>query len=95
MAAKAPTTKTDEHSLAERLIVIDLGKAKRKRIKALKRGRGKLMGEVADALNEASNEINSRLGEEAANGLLVPVVLVYRRKRKRKGKGIRLPFLFG
>ena len=95
MAAKAPTTTSNEHLFAERPIIIDLGKAKRKRIKALKRGRGKLMEEVTCALNEASDDIRSRLGEEAANGPLIPVVLIYRKKRKRRGKGIRLPLLFG
>jgi hypothetical protein len=71
-------------------IIIDLGKAKRKRIKALKRGRGKLMAEVSGVINEA--RIN--LGTEANGKGLIPVILIYRQKRKRKKAGLALPFPF-
>ena len=63
-------------------IVIEAGKVRRKRIKALKRGEGKLVAEVADAVDE----VRRGLGPEAASKQIIPVVLVYRRKRsKRRG----------
>lgn len=74
-------------------IIIDLGKEKRKRIKNLKRGRGKLMVEVARVINETRMTLGS-----AANGKeFIPVVLIYkakRRKRKRRGLALPIPFPF-
>jgi len=59
-------------------IVINLGKQRRKRIKQLKQNRGILMDEVMEAVAQ----INGQLGVEAAGKVLVPVVLIYREKRK-------------
>lgn len=72
-------------------IVIDLGKEKRGRIKDLKRGRGKLMDEV----NTVIDEVRANLGPEAEGGRFIPVVVLYEKKAKRKGrgKGMRLPFM--
>jgi hypothetical protein len=70
-------------------IIIDLGKQRRKHIKRLKRGRGKLWDEVVDVLEEVSVQ----LGEEAQDKILVPVVMVYR-KKKKKGKRVNLLFPF-
>lgn len=69
-------------------IVIDLGKEKRGRLKALKRGRGKLAGEIASIVDE----VRANLGEAAGGKQLVPLVLIYRRKRRRKNKGLSFPF---
>ena len=66
-------------------IIVDLGKQRKRRIKRLKKGRGKLWDEVADVLAE----IQDSLGEEAEGKVLVPVVLVYRKKDRKYGK---LPF---
>jgi hypothetical protein len=66
-------------------IIIDLGKQRNKRIKRLKKGRGKLWSEVADVLGE----VRESLGEEADGKVLVPVVLVY---RKKPGAGGNLSF---
>ena len=62
-------------------IIIDLGKAKKKRVRRLKRGRGRLMDEVQDTLEE----VRQRLGDQAKGKELVPVVMIYRKRRKRKG----------
>ena len=70
-------------------IVVDLGKQRRKRIKDLKRGRGKLMDEVADAVAQ----VRASLGAAAQGRQLVPVVFVYKQKGKRR-KGLGLPFGF-
>lgn len=57
-------------------IVIDLGKVKKKRVKALKRGEGKLVSEVQQAVEQ----VRARLGASAAGKEIVPVVVVYRQK---------------
>lgn len=67
-----------------RPIIIDLGKKKRKRIRQLKRGRGRLMGDVYDVVDE----VRDSLGDEAKGKEFVPVVVIYRRKRKRGGKAV-------
>ena len=61
-------------------VIIDLGKEKKGRIKDLKRGRGRLMAEVAGVLSE----VRAGLGSEADNTQLVPVVLIYKQKRGRR-----------
>ncbi len=64
-------------------IVVDLGRTKRKAIKSLKRGRGKLMAEVDEALATVA----ANLGSEAQGKELIPVVLVYRKRdKKRRGR---------
>ena len=67
-------------------IVLDLGKKKKKLIKALKRGEGKLMEDVAQAVEE----VRSNLGGHAVGKDLIPVVIVY--ERKRRSRGGLLPF---
>jgi hypothetical protein len=63
-------------------IVIDLGRQKRKRIKQLKRGRGKLV----DRVNEAVAQVRSALGAEAQGKEFVPVAVIVRKDQKcRKG----------
>ena len=71
-------------------IIIDLGKEKRKRIKDLKRGRGRLMNEVSGVINEA----RMNLGAEADGKEFIPIILIYRKKRKRKGGSVALPLPF-
>lgn len=69
-------------------VVIDLGKVRSKAVRDLKRGGGELLGEVQDALVAT----RQRLGPEAAGKELVPIVLLYRKKKKRR-RGTRLfPF---
>ena len=71
-------------------IIVDLGKASRKRVRQLRQGRGKLLDDVQDALTEVSTS----LGEQANGKQLVPVVLLYRRKGRRRGRGGLIPALF-
>lgn len=61
-------------------IIVDLGKVGRKQIKKLKQGRGPLAMEVDEVIEALRRE----LGEETAGKEIVPVVLLYRRKRKKK-----------
>lgn len=57
-------------------IVLDLGKQRRKRIKELRRGEGKLMDEVAASIAELRTA-----GALAADAQ--PVVVIVREKRRR------------
>ncbi|MDI1433113.1 MULTISPECIES: hypothetical protein [Polyangium] len=66
-------------------IVLKVGKRKRSAIKDLKRGRGRLMDEVEQTLDE----VRIGLGAEGARKELVPVVILYRQKDKRR-KGLRI-----
>lgn len=73
--------------IAERSVVVSLGSTRRKRIKQLKRGTGKLVGEVRTAVEIAAGS----LGQDLEGKTLVPVVLVYRersssKKRRRGGE---------
>jgi hypothetical protein len=64
-------------------IILDVGKASRKNIRDMSQGCGRLMGDVQDAVSE----VTASLGEQADGKQLVPVILVYRKKRrKRRGK---------
>lgn len=60
-------------------IIIELGKTKRRVIKRLKRGTGKAMDEVQQAIAE----VRASLGPEGPNREIVPVVLIYRKKTRR------------
>lgn len=61
-------------------IIINMGKQKRKRIKNLMKGRGRLWFE----LEEVIDEVGEVLGDELDGKALLPIVLIYRRKPKRK-----------
>ncbi len=64
-------------------IVVDLGKVKRKQVKRLKQGTGPLLDEV----HEAVSSVHQELGDDAEGKELVPVVLLYERKRKKRKRG--------
>ena len=67
-------------------IVVELGAASRKRIRQLKCGTGKLDAEIKEVITR----VREHLGADAANTELVPVVVVYSRKRKRSRSFIDL-----
>jgi hypothetical protein len=69
--------------------IVNLGSQRRKRIKALKRGHGRLMQDVAAAVEQ----VRATLGEAGHNRMLLPVVFIY--KQKRKGSKNLLGFPFG
>lgn len=57
-------------------VVLDLGKRSRKRVKALKRGKGSLVGEI---------EAKIRQSAELAGGAdVLPVVILFEKKKKKK-----------
>jgi hypothetical protein len=61
-------------------VVVDLGKEKSKKLRDLKNGEGPLMQEVARVVEEVRAK-----SSELANKELVPVVIIYRKKPKRRG----------
>ena len=70
---KAPTEMTQP-------VIIDLGKQKNRTLKNLKKGKGKLWGEVLDVVEE----VKDSLGAEADGKVLVPIVMIYLEKPRRK-----------
>jgi hypothetical protein len=72
-------------NIADRSVVVNLGSAKSKRIKELKRGTGTLVGKVKAAVQLVAAD----LGPDAEGKTLVPVVVVYKQrlsdKKKRRG----------
>lgn len=74
-------------------VIVDIGRTSRANIRDLKRGRGRLL----DDIKEAMDEVSASLGSDADGKHLVPVVLVYRRRaRSRSSRSflpIRIPIL--
>ena len=62
-------------------VIVDLGKQKKRPLRALKQGRGRLMAEVLQVVED----VRSGLGEERDTKLLIPIVVVYKRKSRRQG----------
>jgi hypothetical protein len=60
-------------------IIVSLGKKKKKAIKKLKRGEGSAMDEVMDVIDQ----VQMNLGDDAAGKIIVPVVVLYRKKERR------------
>lgn len=71
--------RTDDQVI--RPIVVSLGKKTKKQIRRLKRGSGKALDEVRDVVEQ----VRAGLGEQAEGKVLVPVVVLYRRKQRRPG----------
>ena len=60
----------------EQPIVVDLGKRKKKDVKALKKGQGPLVAEVNAAVEQA-------VAGSASDAEVIPVVLLYEKKAKK------------
>jgi hypothetical protein len=61
-------------------ILVDMGKVKKKDLKALKRGEGVLMENITDIIQE----VRDNLGERAEGKVLVPVIITYEKKKKKQ-----------
>ena len=61
-------------------VVVDLGKVKRKQVKALKRGEGPLL----DTVDEVVAAVEQELADELDDCRVLPVVLVVERRPKRR-----------
>lgn len=77
MAEETETTETE----MTQPIIIELGTQKSGNIKDLKKGKGKLWDEVLSVVEET----REMLGEEADGKILVPVIMIYKKKPKRLG----------
>jgi len=60
-------------------IILSLGKKKNKAMKQLKRGKGSAMDEVMGVVEQ----VQANLGDQAAGKLILPVVVIYRKKERR------------
>jgi hypothetical protein len=77
----AEETNTDERKIeVTEPIILNMGKQKRKRIKNLMRGKGRLWDEVEGVIDEVS----IMLEDELEGKTIVPLIMVYRRKPRRK-----------
>jgi Family of unknown function (DUF6200) len=92
VGAEQPSMDAKDPDLAEvnPPLIVNMGKQRRKRVKDLKRGRGRLVQTVQEVIEEVREE----LGADAKDKVLIPVVVLFERKqRKRKRrKGGFFPF---
>ena len=65
-------------------VVIDLGVAKKKDIRSLKCGSGPAQADVDRVLAA----VRSTLAADAEGKVLVPIVMVYKKRAKRRGRGL-------
>jgi len=61
-------------------VIIDLGKHRRRALKELKKGEGKLWDEVLDVVDE----VKDMLGTAAEGKVLVPIILLYQERSSRR-----------
>jgi hypothetical protein len=66
-------------------VIIDLGKQKKRILKNLKVGKGKLWDEVFEVVEE----VKDTLGADADGKVLVPIIMIYREKPKRKRSNLQ------
>ncbi len=76
MADTAKADSQPNEAASEPPIILDLGKKRRKQIKLLKKGTGKLMAEVQDCIQELKQA--GRVSEQAR-----PVIVLVRERRRR------------
>jgi hypothetical protein len=61
-------------------IVVDLGRRRARQIKKLREGRGPLVGEI----NEVIAEVRTALAADLDGKTIVPLVVVYKQKKRRR-----------
>lgn len=64
--------------------LLDLGEASASEVRELKRGRGVLVDDVADAVAQ----VEALLGSERAGKVILPLVVVVEKKRAREAMGM-------
>ena len=75
--AKNETIKNATEDAPEQMVIVDIGKQKRKRIRRLRKGRGRLTEKIRNVIEN--------LREEDSTGSKQTVVVVVREKRRRGG----------
>jgi len=73
----------DTESAPTSMIVVDIGKHRRKRVRGLRRGKGALLGRVEDLVEEMKAQ--GQLNADAQT-----VVVVVERKKKKSGVPFKL-----
>jgi Family of unknown function (DUF6200) len=76
-ATKVETTKTTELAAANAPIVVDLGKKRRKQIRRMRKGQGKLMVEISHLVEELRTA-------GSISAAAQPVIVVVRQKRRTR-----------
>jgi hypothetical protein len=61
-------------------VIIDLGKQRPRSLRELKKGEGKLWDEVLDV----AEEVKDMLGIDAESKVLIPIVMLYQEKSRRR-----------
>ena len=89
--AQVSAPQTPARMPASPTIVLDMGSTSRKKIRKLKK---KGAGPLVDEAHAAIEETRQQLGGAADGTTLVPVVLLYRKKRSKKSIALP-PLLFG
>jgi hypothetical protein len=74
---KTESTKSADSAASHAPVVVDAGKKRRKQIRQLRKGRGKLMDEINELVSELRNS-----GSISASSQ--PVVVVVRQKRRTR-----------
>lgn len=77
MATEDKAIDSDDDAGERQTIVVDLGKQKRRRIKQLRRGKGRLMRAVDDLIEQIENS-------DETKGEILPIVVVVRERRKKR-----------
>ena len=82
MAGASSASKTDDLNTAPAAnpVVVDIGKQKRKQIKQLRQGKGKLLDEINSSIQELRT-----VGNISATAQ--PVIVIVREKRRRVMRG--------
>jgi hypothetical protein len=83
-----PQDKQDKTHVQATPIIVDLGSRRKKAIKDLKNGKGKLLVEIELAVEQA----RAVLPDSDKNKAIIPVVVLYRQKRRKRGVGDFVPF---
>lgn len=75
--SRAQSTSENSSAIQGNPIIVDLGRQKRKQVRRLRKGEGKLMAEVADSIDELRRE-----GQ--ISGAAQPIIVIVREKRKQR-----------
>lgn len=83
----APPLAAEPETEMTQPIIVDLGRQRASRLADLKEGEGELWDEVLDMLTE----VKETLGAEADGKVLMPVILIYEKKTRRRLESILFP----
>ena len=76
----SPATPTEVGTNMTQPVIVDLGRKRASKIRDLKDGEGELWDDVLDVIDE----VKDMLGKEADGKLLVPIILLFEKRRRRR-----------